>query len=103
MHDRTSLYVRIVTAVGILIVSIKTSAFCMKWESTGMQCSGQLTTHCDVCVFCFVCRSGLLRCMTSIPLWLSAVRLEADSGNLAKARALLEQVWQPLHFLSIVK
>ena len=36
-------------------------------------------------------RSGLLRCMGSVPLWLSAARLESSSGNVPKARALLEQ------------
>ena len=36
-------------------------------------------------------RSGLLRCMGSIPLWLSAARLEEAAGAVPKARALLEQ------------
>lgn len=38
------------------------------------------------------CRGGLLRCMHSIPMWLAAARLEEQCGNLAKGRALLEQV-----------
>jgi len=33
--------------------------------------------------------------MTSVPLWTSAARLEESLNNLAKARALLEQVRAP--------
>ncbi|KAF5841064.1 PRP1 splicing factor, N-terminal-domain-containing protein [Dunaliella salina] len=36
-------------------------------------------------------RTGLGRCMTSVPLWTSAARLEESMNNLSKARALLEQ------------
>jgi pre-mRNA-processing factor 6 len=35
---------------------------------------------------------GIKRCMDSIPLWVAAARLEERAGNVAKARALLEQV-----------
>lgn len=36
-------------------------------------------------------RAGLARCPDSIPLWRSAARLEEEAGNVARARALLEQ------------
>ena len=35
---------------------------------------------------------GIKRCLDSIPLWVAAARLEERAGNVAKARALLEQV-----------
>ena len=35
---------------------------------------------------------GLRRCIHSTPLWTSLARLEERSGNLARARAFLEQV-----------
>lgn len=37
-------------------------------------------------------QSGLRRCMSSTPLWTSLARLEEKSKNLARARAILEQV-----------
>ncbi len=36
--------------------------------------------------------AGIKRCMDAIPLWVAAARLEERAGNVAKARALLEQV-----------
>jgi pre-mRNA-processing factor 6 len=36
--------------------------------------------------------AGIKRCLDSVPLWVSAARLEERSSNVAKARALLEQV-----------
>lgn len=36
--------------------------------------------------------AGIKRCMDAIPLWVAAARLEEGAGNVAKARALLEQV-----------
>ncbi len=36
-------------------------------------------------------RSGLARCPGSVPLWRSAARLEEGAGQVARARALLEQ------------
>ena len=35
--------------------------------------------------------AGIKRCLDCIPLWVSAARLEERAGNVAKARALLEQ------------
>lgn len=35
---------------------------------------------------------GLRRCQSSAPLWTSLARLEENSKNLARARAILEQV-----------
>lgn len=35
---------------------------------------------------------GLRRCISSTPLWVSLSRLEEKSNNLARARAILEQV-----------
>ena len=46
---------------------------------------------CPYCPNRLDCRNGLLRCMGSMPLWLSAARLEAACANVPKARALLEQ------------
>lgn len=40
--------------------------------------------------------AGIKRCMDAIPLWVAAARLEERAGNVAKARALLEQVGRPL-------
>ena len=37
-------------------------------------------------------QSGLRRCIHSTPLWTSLARLEEKSNNLARARAILEQV-----------
>jgi pre-mRNA-processing factor 6 len=36
--------------------------------------------------------AGIKRCLDCVPLWVSAARLEERAGNVAKARALLEQV-----------
>ena len=35
--------------------------------------------------------AGIKRCIDSVALWVAAARLEERAGNLAKARALLEQ------------
>lgn len=35
--------------------------------------------------------AGIKRCLDAVPLWVAAARLEEGSGNVAKARALLEQ------------
>ena len=36
--------------------------------------------------------AGIKRCLDALPLWVAAARLEERGGNVAKARALLEQV-----------
>lgn len=35
--------------------------------------------------------AGIKRCLDAVPLWVAAARLEEGAGNIAKARALLEQ------------
>lgn len=35
--------------------------------------------------------AGIKRCLDAVPLWVAAARLEEGTGNVAKARALLEQ------------